>query len=97
MPLFASDPHLGNSLPSFWLLSHLEFFESNRTLSGASTPGIPGMGIGRTNNIVWGLTTSRVDTSDMWQEKFNEAETKYMVDGEWRELESRTEVIKVKG
>ena len=71
MPLFASDPHLGNSIPSAWLLYQMEL-PNGQTLSGAQLPGMPGLGIGRTNNIVWGATTSRVDTADMWKEKLNE-------------------------
>lgn len=52
--------------------------------------------IGRNNDITWGFTTSRVDTSDLWQEKLNEDETEYLLDGQWRKLEILTENIKIK-
>lgn len=58
---------------------------------------MPGIALGRTNHIVWGLTAGIVDNSDLWEEEFNEAETHYLVDGEWRELAVRHEVLKVKG
>ena len=34
MPLFANDPQLASTLPSAWLLQHLEF-QDGRILSGA--------------------------------------------------------------
>lgn len=58
---------------------------------------MPGIGMGRSNNITWGLTAAIVDNSDLWKEELNEAGTHYLVDGEWRELESIDEVVKVKG
>ena len=66
-------------------------------MSGANLPGTPLIGIGRTKNIAWGFTTSRVDTCDLWEEKLNEDGTKYFVDGEWRDLEIKKEIIKIKG
>jgi len=96
MPLFASDPHLSNGLPTHWLLYNLRF-PDGRIVSGAQLAGVPGIGIGRSNNIAWGCTTSRVDTADLWQEKLSEDGTKYNVDGEWRKLDVIQEVIKVKG
>ena len=53
--------------------------------------------MGRSNNLTWGLTAAIVDNSDLWKEELNDAGTHYLVDGEWRELESIDEVIKVKG
>lgn len=81
--MFASDPHLSNGIPTHWLLYNLEFTDG-KILSGAQLAGVPAIGIGRSNNITWACTTSRVDTSDVWQEKLNEDETEYYVDGEWR-------------
>ena len=34
-------------------------------------PGIPAIAIGRTSEIVWGFTSSYVDTSDIWHEKLS--------------------------
>lgn len=96
MPLLASDPHLENQVPATWSLYNLKW-PDGRILSGAQLPGVPGIGIGRNNNMAWGLTTSRVDTSDLWQEKLNEDQTEYFVDGVWKKLEVRSESIKVKG
>lgn len=71
MPMLASDPHLAISIPSVWSLYHLEF-PDGKILSGAQIAGVPAIAIGRTNTIAWGFTTSRADTSDVWQEQLNE-------------------------
>ena len=86
MPIFASDPHLNNSIPTSWLLFSFEW-PDGRIIAGGFMPGTLAFGIGRSNDIVWGFTTSRCDTADLWQEKLNEDETAYEVDGEWRQLE----------
>lgn len=96
MPLFASDPHLSNGIPGHWLLFNLEFSDG-KIFSGAQLAGAPALGIGRSNDIAWSCTTSRADTSDLWQEKLNEDETEYFVDGEWRKLEIVEETMKIKG
>ena len=53
--------------------------------------------MGRTKNITWGLTAAIVDNSDLWEEEFNEDATKYLVDGEWKDLKIIEEVFRVKG
>ena len=96
MPLFASDPHLSNGIPGHWILFNLEFSDG-KIFSGAQLAGLPALGIGRANDIAWSCTTSRADTSDLWQEKLNEDETEYFVNGEWRKLAVIKEKIKIKG
>lgn len=65
MPLFESDPHLSNGIPVHWVLYHLEL-PDGKVMSGAQLAGVPAIGIGRTNEITWAFTTSRVDTADVW-------------------------------
>jgi penicillin amidase len=60
-------------------------------------PGVPGISLGRTQHMSWGITTPIPDTSDLWQETINDDDTKYFVDGEWRDLIVTTEIIKIKG
>ena len=72
MPMLASDPQLAISIPCVWSLFHLEF-PDGKILSGAQIAGVPAIAIGRTNTIAWGCTTSRADTSDVWQEQLNES------------------------
>ena len=93
--MLASDPHLSSTIPAFWQLQELIWGE--QFVTGASLVGVPGISLGRTENITWGITAAIVDNSDLWEEELNEAGTHYLVDGEWRELEIIEEVIKVKG
>jgi penicillin G amidase len=94
-PMLANDPHLGTSLPSFWTLNEVRW--EDKWLIGASAPGIPLIGIGRGPNTSFGQTSPLSDNSDLWQETLDASLTKYFVDGEWRNLELRKEVFKVKG
>ena len=66
MPLFAADPHLGNAIPSNWLLYNLENMTTGMNLSGCQMAGMPMIIGGRSDNIIVGFTTSRVDTADLW-------------------------------
>lgn len=95
MPIFENDPHLANQLPSQFILQHMRL-PDGRAFHGAATPGFPFVLSGRTPNIAFGVTASRVDTSDLWEETLNEDGTKYLVDGEWRDLEISEKIIKVK-
>ena len=49
-------------------------------------PGVPGIQIGRNNDLTWGLTAALTDVSDLFRETLNKDKTKYKVDGEWRDL-----------
>ena len=62
-PLLANDPQLASTLPNFWYLSHLSIDGENRV--GGSLPGIPGIAVGRTDRIAWGITAGRVDQADI--------------------------------
>ena len=66
-------------------------------MTGGAFPGVPGITIGRTKNFAWGVTAVWADSTDLWEEEINVEFTKYLVDGEWRDLKKITEQIKVKG
>jgi len=94
-PMLANDPHLGTSLPSFWTLTELIW--DDKFLIGASAPGMPLIGIGRSKNVSFGQTSPLCDNSDLWQETLSDDLTKYFVDGEWKDLKIMHETIVVKG
>jgi len=94
-PLLATDPHLSSRLPSNWYLMGFHVGEMNSV--GGSYPGVMFLGQGKSNYIAWGQTAPLNDVSDVFKEKLNEDETKYFVDGKWRDLTIITEEIKVKG
>jgi len=72
-PLLASDAHLGTGVPSFWTIQHLNFTHNGeqKTLVGSSTPGIPMIFNGRSNDIAWALSASLTDVSDLYREEAN--------------------------
>ena len=82
-PILADDPHLGLSAPMLWYLADVQ----GPTLHaiGATPPGLPGVVIGRNDHVAWGVTNVNPDVQDLFVEQPGAA------------LQSRTEVIKVKG
>ncbi|KAL4491323.1 hypothetical protein ABPG72_021709 [Tetrahymena utriculariae] len=97
-PIVANDPHLFNGMPSFWYQAQLIYqTERNITVSGQSTPGIPGIFSGMTDYLAWGLSALSNDITDLYSEKLNDQNTQYFFDGKWRDLKYRNEVIKIKG
>ena len=66
-PMLANDPHLGaNRLPNVWY--EAVFISSERYGLGATMPGLPGLLIGRTNDVAWGSTYPFMDALDSWVE-----------------------------
>ena len=57
---------------------------------------MPGISIGRSKHLSWGLTAALSDVSDLFREKINEFGTKYFVDNEWKDLKVISHEIKVK-
>ncbi|MFC2170292.1 penicillin acylase family protein, partial [Acidobacteriota bacterium] len=95
-PLLANDPHLGvNILPSVWFGIHLNCPGIN--VIGASLAGVPAVVIGHNDNIAWGITNSFVDVQDLFLEKLDQANNKYLFNGEWRDLTIFQEKIVVRG
>lgn len=70
-PLLASDPHLSHSAPILWYLARISLPDGRR-LIGATAPGVPGIVIGRNENLAWGFTTTHADTQDLVIEKLTE-------------------------
>jgi penicillin amidase len=62
--LFASDPHLGLSLPNLWLIVGMR--SPSWHLVGLMVPGLPIVGIGRNPDLAWGGTNLRAASSDLF-------------------------------
>src|SRR5690606_16906359 len=60
--IVANDPHLGLRLPNVFHRAELYF--DGRALRGLGIPGVPGIVIGATDALAWGLTVSNADQSD---------------------------------
>jgi penicillin amidase len=53
---------------------------------GAANPGIPGILLGRSNFISWGVTAALTDVSDLYRETLSKDGNNYLVDGEYKPL-----------
>ncbi len=68
--LLANDPHLSLTSPAIWWGSHLTVTRGADALDVAGTtfPGIPGVIIGFTPRLAWGVTTAGYDVTDVYAE-----------------------------
>ncbi len=92
-PLIAGDPHLPQSMPGIWYQVGLTL--GDRTVRGASLPGMPGVYMGQNNDVCWTFTNVMADVQDLFVERV-EGDS-YLFEGEWRPLEVVREEIVVKG
>lgn len=94
LPLLANDPHLGIQMPSIWY--EVGLYAPDYHVRGFSFAGTPGVVVGYNERIAWGVTNVGSDTQDLFIEKINpENPNQYEFEGEWREIETIDEVIKV--
>lgn len=96
--LLAADPHLEvNRLPAIWYEVALHFGDDY--VMGATLPGCPMFGIGRTSRLAWGVTYLKGDTSDYFIEdcRQSEAAWQYRRGEDWHDFEIRKEAIERKG
>lgn len=90
------DPHLSWWGPSrFW---EFRIHAGELHGSGVTLPGVPSIGLGHNANVAWAMTTGGPDTADIYELKLKEDDaTRYLYDGQWRELSRREVSIEVKG
>jgi acyl-homoserine lactone acylase PvdQ len=93
--ILAIDPHL-----SWWGLTRFWEFRIHAGElrgSGVTIPGEPNIGLGHTDSIAWAMTTGGPDTADVYELSLNEDDpTKYLYDGEWRQMNSRDVTIEIR-
>ena len=66
-PLLANDPHLEATAPATFY--HNEIRTPGFSAIGGSLPGVPFVIIGNTERFAWGVTTHRMDVTDVYQER----------------------------
>jgi len=94
-PLLANDPHLQPSAPSIWYM--VELSAPDLHVAGVTVAGNPGVFIGHNDAIAWGITNVEADVQDVYLEKFApDNGHRYMTPAGWREVDTRTEEIKVR-
>ena len=88
--LLANDPHLEiNRIPAVWQELVLEL--PQRTIIGATMPGIPAVILGRSDELSWGVTYSFMDAVDSWIEDCQDGS--YLRGTEWKPFRERRETI----
>ena len=95
-PILAGDPHIGFSVPAVWYEAHLS--APGLSLYGHFHALMPSALLGHNQRFGWSLTMFENDDMDLIAEKVNPANSNQVsIGGEWVDLQSRTETIKVKG
>jgi penicillin amidase len=93
-PIIANDPHLAFRVPGIWYSAVIKSPDWN--VAGVTLPGVPGVVIGKNENISWTLTNIMTDETDFYFETLDSSRTKYLLDGSWEELEIIKDTIIVK-
>ncbi len=92
----ANDPHRTIAVPSLRYMVHLVAPEWN--VIGGGEPEIPGISIGHNDYGTWGLTVFRTDGEDLYVYDLNPNNlNQYNYNGSWVDMDSISEIIKVKG
>ncbi|MES2581191.1 MAG: penicillin acylase family protein [Pseudomonadota bacterium] len=95
-PLLAGDPHIAFSAPSVWYEAHLT--APGYDLYGHYQALNPFALLGHNAQFGWSLTMFENDDIDLIAEKINPANPNQVsIKGQWVDLTTRTETIKVKG
>ncbi|WP_460514351.1 penicillin acylase family protein [Flindersiella endophytica] len=98
-PLLANDPHLAGQIPSIWYQAGLHCRHKSEVcpydVAGFTFSGFPGVIIGHNDRIAWGFTNLGPDVTDLYLELVDD--DSYLYDGQRYPLETRREVILVKG
>ncbi|KPQ14252.1 MAG: penicillin acylase-like protein [Algoriphagus marincola HL-49] len=95
-PMMANDPHRLQAIPSLRYWVHLNAPGWN--VIGAGEPVIPGVSIGHNDYGAWGLTIFSTDNEDLRVYDINpDNPRQYRFQGEWLDMQSIQDTIKVKG
>lgn len=95
-PLLATDPHLGLTAPSIWMLARLDL--ASGPVIGGTIPGMPLVLVGRNPDLGWGLTSSYLDDQDVYIERVDpEDPTRYLTPEGWVPFQERRVLIGVRG
>jgi penicillin G amidase len=93
-PVIANDPHLAYSAPGIWMAAVIRGGKWNA--EGVTMPGVPGVVIGKNQDISWVLSSVMADDTDFYIEKLDSSGSNYMLDGKWVKLTSRKVKIRIK-
>ncbi|GMV91234.1 MAG: penicillin amidase [Candidatus Hydrogenedentota bacterium] len=93
--ILANDPHIAFSNPSILYEAHLKYGDFENY--GFHLPPIPIPLMGHNRQRAWALTMTAQDDTDFYLERFHPDDPdKVMYKGEWVDVETATETIKVR-
>lgn len=94
--IVANDPHLdARTLPGIW--HPVGLFAPGIQAIGAALPGMPGLTVGRTAHVAFGVTNAYGDSQDLFVETVDPADpNRYLDNGASVPFETREEVIRIK-
>jgi acyl-homoserine lactone acylase PvdQ len=96
VPILLGDTHLPwHGAFRFW---EFRIHTSGLRGSGFTLAGIPYIGLGHNEDVAWAMTTGGPDTADVYELKLDgENPSKYLYEGQWKELKKREYRVQVKG
>jgi len=94
-PTVAYDPHLSLMAPPLWYEQRVETPE--RSVRGATFPGVPFVIAGANDRATWSFTNVGADVLDCYRYEVDEAGERYRYEGEWRAFETERREIPVSG
>ncbi len=94
LPFLLSGPQMGHSEPA--IIHEMSIQAGELNVTGLDVPGVPGVVVGMTPNLAWGLTTAVADSSDIFMFKTDGADS-YSFNGKKVPFQRLEFTIKVKG
>lgn len=100
-PIIANDPHLAFSAPGKFYAAVIKSKDLNNdktgwNAAGVTIPGVPGIVIGKNEDIAWTMTNIMNDDADFYIEKIDSSGKNYFLNNTWKELRIIKDTIKVK-
>ncbi|ELY62033.1 penicillin acylase family protein [Natronolimnohabitans innermongolicus] len=95
LPIVAYDPHLTLMAPPLWYEQRVETPE--RSVRGATFPGVPFVIAGANDAGTWSFTNVGADVLDCYAYEIDDDGERYRYDGEWREFETELRTLDVAG
>jgi len=94
-PILSNDPHLdARQLPGFWY--PMGIVTPTLRAVGTASPGGPGLGVGRTEDIAWGATNGYADMVDLFVETIDPDNAGNYLEGDRSEaFVIRTEELRI--
>lgn len=102
-PILSNDMHLEFSVPGVWHAVQIQVAGTGNSgagdmnVAGVALPGMPGVISGHNDRIAWGLTNLGFDVEDIYVEKMDLRNGRYVYAGKLEQARLEREIIFVRG